>query len=97
MSTQILSIPGGGKAQPRPRRLWFRGIDHTERYVHGGAPRTMAGLNPFPGIYLWRDPHGAHYLVDYTGTRRLQPPHTSSEPESRVETWFSDITLRWAA
>jgi hypothetical protein len=27
---------------------------------------------PFPGIYLWRDPHGAFYLVDHTGTRRLR-------------------------
>jgi hypothetical protein len=26
---------------------------------------------PFPGIYLWRDPHGVFYLVDQTGTRRL--------------------------
>ena len=26
---------------------------------------------PFLGIYLWRDPHGAHYLVDHTGTRSL--------------------------
>ncbi len=26
---------------------------------------------PFPGIYVWRDPHGAHYLVDHTGTRRI--------------------------
>jgi hypothetical protein len=26
---------------------------------------------PFPGIYLWRDPHGSFYLVDHTGTRRL--------------------------
>ena len=26
---------------------------------------------PFPGIYVWRDPNGAHYLVDNTGTRRL--------------------------
>ena len=26
---------------------------------------------PFPGIYLWRDPFGALYLVDHTGTRRL--------------------------
>jgi hypothetical protein len=26
---------------------------------------------PFPGIYVWRDPHGAVYLVDHTGTRRL--------------------------
>jgi hypothetical protein len=27
---------------------------------------------PFPGIYLWRDPHGIIYLVDHTGTRRLR-------------------------
>ncbi len=26
---------------------------------------------PFPGVYMWRDPHGALYLVDHTGTRRL--------------------------
>jgi hypothetical protein len=26
---------------------------------------------PFPGIYLWRDPHGHCYLVDHTGTRPL--------------------------
>ena len=32
---------------------------------------------PFPGIYVWRDPHGAFYLVDHTGTRRL--PRTAAE------------------
>ncbi|HCB07627.1 MAG TPA: hypothetical protein DEQ43_25810, partial [Nocardioides bacterium] len=21
---------------------------------------------PFPGIYLWRDPHGVYYLIDHT-------------------------------
>ena len=26
---------------------------------------------PFPGLYLWRDPHGEFYLVDHTGTRQL--------------------------
>ncbi len=26
---------------------------------------------PYPGLYLWRDPHGALYLVDHTGTRRI--------------------------
>jgi hypothetical protein len=26
---------------------------------------------PFPGILIWRSPHGRHYLVDQTGTRRL--------------------------
>jgi hypothetical protein len=29
---------------------------------------------PWPGIYLWRDPYGTHYLVDHTGTRRLNGP-----------------------
>lgn len=27
--------------------------------------------HPFPGIVVWRDPYGAHYLVDQTGTRRV--------------------------
>jgi hypothetical protein len=31
---------------------------------------------PFPGIYLWRDPHGAFCLVDHTGTRRLSSTTT---------------------
>ncbi|MGH3362115.1 MAG: DUF222 domain-containing protein, partial [Nocardioides sp.] len=38
---------------------------------------------PFPGIYLWRDPHGALYLVDHTGTRRLREPepgHSQTPP-----------------
>ena len=26
---------------------------------------------PFPGIWIWRSPHGRHFLVDNTGTRRL--------------------------
>jgi hypothetical protein len=26
---------------------------------------------PFPGIYIWRDPHGGFHLVDHTGTRRI--------------------------
>ncbi len=40
---------------------------------------------PFPGIYLWRDPHGATYLVDHTGTRRVP---TGAEP-SPAEVGFS--------
>jgi hypothetical protein len=27
---------------------------------------------PFPGIYLWRDPHDTLYLVDHTGIRRIR-------------------------
>lgn len=36
--------------------------------------KTFAGWQvrqPFPGIYLWRDPYGRYCLVDHTGTRLL--------------------------
>jgi hypothetical protein len=36
-----------------------------------------ATAQPFPGIHLWRDPHGAIYLVDHTGTRRTGLPHAA--------------------
>ncbi len=28
---------------------------------------------PYPGIFIWRSPHGRYWLVDHTGTRRLPP------------------------
>ena len=34
-------------------------------------------VQPFPGIYLWRDPHGTLYLVDHTGTRQLHTDHAA--------------------
>ncbi|CAI9419580.1 DUF222 domain-containing protein [Nocardioides sp. T2.26MG-1] len=49
---------------------------------------------PFPGIYVWRDPHGAFYLVDHTGTRRL--PGTAGPRARRpvvVELWHSPIDI----
>jgi hypothetical protein len=29
---------------------------------------------PFPGILIWRSPHGRTFLVDQTGTRRIRTP-----------------------
>lgn len=44
---------------------------------------------PFPGLYLWRDPHGVFYLVDHTGTRRIvsdqDPPEPRRQPASPAE------------
>jgi hypothetical protein len=40
---------------------------------------------PFPGIYVWRDPHGATYVVDHTGTRRLADVGWRSPAEARLE------------
>ena len=35
---------------------------------------------PFAGIYVWRDPHGALYLVDHTGTRRIGTDRAGASP-----------------
>ncbi len=40
---------------------------HHRIKTHGG----WEARQPFPGIVVWRDPHGAFYLVDATGTRRV--------------------------
>ena len=50
---------------------------------------------PFPGIYVWRDPHGAHYLVDHTGTRRIPepPPHTPRPQPLVLEIHHSPIQI----
>jgi len=48
---------------------------------------------PFPGIYLWRDPHGVTYLVDHTGTRRV-PIATGPSP---AEVGFNRMVFELAA
>jgi hypothetical protein len=54
---------------------------------------------PFPGIIVWRDPYGAHYLVDQTGTRQITS--TSTPPgdggASRAELYLSTFVLDYAA
>lgn len=37
---------------------------------------------PFDGIYVWRDPHGATYVVDHTGTRRTGTPANHERREA---------------
>ena len=39
---------------------------------------------PFPGIYVWRDPHGATYVVDHSGTRRVPADGGLSPAEAHV-------------
>ena len=61
---------------------------HHRIKTHGG----WAVRQPFPGIYLWRDPHGATYLVDHTGTRRI-PPTRHRSPASPLEARLTDLAL----
>ena len=46
---------------------------------------------PHPGIYLWRDPHDATYLIDHTGTRQLPRP---TRPGNRTEDSPMEARLR---
>ncbi|MBV6726648.1 HNH endonuclease signature motif containing protein [Nocardioides daeguensis] len=61
--------------------------------------KTHAGWevrHPFPGIVIWRDPYGAHYLVDPTGTRRITTPPAGEEP-TRVDVMVSSLLIDHAA
>ena len=49
---------------------------------------------PFPGLYLWRDPYGATYLVDHTGTRRIpEAPQKTRPTQSRLEARLTELVL----
>lgn len=39
---------------------------------------------PFPGIHVWRDPHGATYVVDHSGTRCVATRERLSPAEARL-------------
>jgi hypothetical protein len=75
-----------GEGRPsRQSRLGYYGPMTT----HHHRLKTFGGWmvkQPFPGIYLWRDRYGATYLVDHTGTRRVN-----------VEIHHPAHVLEWAA
>ncbi|HWJ09397.1 MAG TPA: HNH endonuclease signature motif containing protein, partial [Nocardioides sp.] len=52
---------------------------------------------PFPGIVVWRDPHGAHYLVDQTGTRRVTATTRDRTPPRLDFYRFDGVVLDVAA
>jgi hypothetical protein len=63
---------------------------------------------PFPGIFVWRDEHGAFYLVDHTGSRRINgpkqpgcarsdPPEVAESGPVELEIHTPDVRLVWAA
>ncbi|WP_121252090.1 hypothetical protein [Nocardioides ferulae] len=59
--------PGGPPGQSRIGNYGPMTTSHHRLKTHG----NWDAKQPFPGIYLWRDPHGGFYLVDHTGSRRL--------------------------
>ncbi|WGX94631.1 hypothetical protein [Nocardioides sp. L-11A] len=44
---------------------------------------------------IWRDPYGAHYLIDPTGTRRVTPT-TGDETPTRTDIMVTELLLNHA-
>ena len=56
--------------------------------------KTHAGWQvqqPFPGIYVWRDPHGATYVVDHSGTRRVTDDNGLSPAEQQLSRFLFEL------
>ena len=81
-------ISGIGNYGPMTRR-------HHRIKTHG----RWQVQQPFPGILVWRDPHGAYYLVDHTGTRRIpRAPNADGRSEGPgrpvvVELWHPPTAI----
>ncbi len=76
---------GGPPGQPRGQSR-VGNYGPMTRFHHRIKTHGAWGVRqPFPGLYVWRDPYGATYLVDHTGTRRLPAPTANGSPlEARV-------------
>ena len=89
--------PNGPPGQSRIGNYGPMTTTHHRIKTHGGWQVQQ----PFPGIYLWRDKHGAFYLVDHTGTRQLNG-HPDDHPDDHlrvVEIYRNLPTIKtdWAA
>ena len=78
---------GPGSGQSRVGNYGPMTTTHHRIKTHG----RWQVQQPFPGIYVWRDPHGAFYLVDHTGTRRINQDQARARSESRLETYLGTI------
>jgi hypothetical protein len=76
-------VRGGPPGQSRVGNYGPMTTFHHRIKTHGGWQVEQ----PFPGLYVWRDPHGATYVVDHSGTRRLPPTEGPSPVEAEVG-WF---------
>ena len=67
---------GGPPGQSRVGNYGPMTAFHHRVKTHGGWQVRQ----PFPGVHVWRDPHGATYVVDHSGTRRLPADHAAHRP-----------------
>ena len=68
-------------------------IQHHRVKTHGGWQVQQ----PFPGIYVWRDPYGVFYLVDHTGTRQFHAGGGEAPRVVEIYRNLPEIRLDWDA
>ena len=77
--------PGAPPGQTRVDNLGPLSSFHHRLKTHG----HWDVAEPFPGIHLWRDPHGHTYLRDATGTRHLgTQTEATVDPTYRTDEWW---------
>jgi hypothetical protein len=86
--------PHGPPAQTGLHNLAPLSTLHHRLKTHGGWQSAM----PWPGVHLWRDPHGQVYLRDTSGTRAVSASGAATEtwprpPALVVELYRSDLEL----
>ncbi len=73
--------PEPGQQQPPPGQSRMDNYSPLGRFHHRVKTHGHWQVRqPFAGIYVWRDPFGAYYLVDHTGTRKTTPPPRRHRP-----------------
>jgi hypothetical protein len=76
---------GGHVRTEQPGQTAAGNLGKLTRFHHRVKTHTAWQVRqPFPGIYVWRAPHGRYYLVDHTGTRKLGTDPTSGTPAGVV-------------
>ncbi len=76
--------PRPGQQQPPPGQSRMDNYSPLGRFHHRVKTHGRWQVRqPFDGIYIWRDPYGAYYLVDHTGTRKTSPPPRGNRPRRR--------------
>jgi hypothetical protein len=86
--------PHGPPAQTGVHNLAPLSTLHHRLKTHGGWQSAM----PWPGVHLWRDPHGQVYLRDTSGTRAVSASGAATRtwprpPALVVELYRSDLEL----
>jgi hypothetical protein len=83
-------VPHGPPGQTGDHNSGPLGRRHHRWKTHAGYRSRQCGRHRF----VWRTPHGRHFLVDHTGTHKLDPVHGAMllDAPDGLELYFGELT-----